>query len=234
MFPVIEALLTLQEHDQRIARLEAELERIPAEEKRLENKLAQETAHFEKLKVETRQIEADRKKLELEVETKKTAIAKYRTQQQLTRKNEEFTALEHEIAHAEKDIVALEDTEIELMLRYETAQKEVAAEQTKVKLWQEQAHQLRSELAKKKTTLEADLQQTEEKQQAAEKLVEDATLSRYQRILESKGNVAVVAIEHETCTGCHMKLTHQTIVSAKGQNALVTCENCGRIVYWNA
>jgi predicted nucleic acid-binding Zn-ribbon protein len=232
MSPVIESLLTLQGYDQRINRLEAELDRIPHDEKNIEQKLAQQSTRFEKLKTDTRQLEADRKKIELEVQTKKDAIAKYRTQQQVTRKNEEFTALDHEISHAEKAISEWEDAELELMLKYDAAQKEVAAEQIKVKEWQVQAQQLRADLAKKKATLEADLTTTEEKQEAAEKTIEATLLTRYRRILDNKKNSAVVPIEHETCTGCHTKVTHQTIVSAKAQNAVVTCENCGRIVYW--
>ena len=56
-------------------------------------------------------------------------------------------------------------------------------------------------------------------------------LTRYRRILKSKGDVAVVAVEHGSCTGCHMKLTTQTANSARREDALAACENCGRLLY---
>ena len=60
---------------------------------------------------------------------------------------------------------------------------------------------------------------------------EDA-LSRYRRILKSKRDVAVVPIRHGACGGCHMKVTPQTVLSAKAADHLVSCDNCGRLIYW--
>ena len=57
-------------------------------------------------------------------------------------------------------------------------------------------------------------------------------LSRYRRILKSKKDVAVVPINHGACGGCHMKLTSQTVLTARAAENLVACENCGRLVYW--
>jgi uncharacterized protein len=41
----------------------------------------------------------------------------------------------------------------------------------------------------------------------------------------------VVALEHEVCTGCHMKVTTQTAHRVKAGKEIVSCENCGRILY---
>ena len=99
------------------------------------------TANFDTLKGRTRQIEADRKKLDLDVQTKQAAIARYKSQQQLTRKNEEFSALNHEIEHAEKDISALEDSELELMEAYDKGLAEVAVAQKELMSFTEKAKQ---------------------------------------------------------------------------------------------
>ena len=61
---------------------------------------------------------------------------------------------------------------------------------------------------------------------------EDA-LIRYRRILKSKKDVAIVPIRHGACGGCHMKVTSQTALTAKGGEHLVSCDNCGRLVYWS-
>src|SRR5450432_3740576 len=104
MNPTVEALLVLQERDARVATLTRELDEAPVQIAAVERDVAARTAKFDELKTRTRQIEADRKKLDLDVQSKQGAIARYKSQQQQTRKNEEFSALNHEIEHAEKEI----------------------------------------------------------------------------------------------------------------------------------
>src|SRR5260370_19048399 len=103
----IEGLLALQGHDQGITAIETELARIPTEETSLDQKLAAQSARFEQLKNSTRQLETERKKLDLEVQSKQALIAKYKTQQMQTRKNEEFAAPNHEIEQAKGEITTL-------------------------------------------------------------------------------------------------------------------------------
>src|SRR5256885_1292161 len=61
--------------------------------------------------------------------------------------------------------------------------------------------------------------------------VEEDLLSRFERLFASKGDAAVVALEHEVCTGCHMKVTTQTAHRVKNGKEIVSCEQCGRILY---
>ncbi len=127
--PTVEGLLVLQERDTRVTALTTELGHLPRQIADVEDQLAARVAKFDELKARTRQIEADRKKIDLDVQAKQGAIARYRSQQQQTRKNEEFAALNHEIEHAEKEISALEDSELELMEAYDKGLAEVAEAQ---------------------------------------------------------------------------------------------------------
>jgi len=230
--PTVEALLILQERDVRVAALTAELEDLPLQIETVEDDLAARTVKFDELKNKTRQIEADRKKLDLEVQSKQTAIARYRSQQQQTRKNEEFAALNHEIEHAEKDISALEDQELELMEAYDKGQAVVAQGQKDLAVFQEKAKQKKADLEKRTAVVTTELAGAKEKQTEAEKTVPEEDLSRYRRILKSKKDVALVPINGGACGGCHMKLTSQTVLSAKSGENLTACENCGRLVFW--
>jgi predicted nucleic acid-binding Zn-ribbon protein len=230
--PTVEALLVLQERDAKVAKLSSELDDLPDQIAAVDRDLAARTAKFDALKLQTRQIEADRKKIDLDVQTKQAAIARYKSQQQQTRKNEEFSALNHEIEHAEKDISALEDSELELMEAYDKGLAGVAEAQKELLTFQEKAKQKKAELEKRSAALAAELIGAEEKQTAAEKAVPEEDLSRYRRILKSKKDVAIVPIHGGACGGCHMKLTSNTVVSARAADHLVACDNCGRLVYW--
>ena len=233
MNPTVEALLVLQERDVRVANLTTELDDLPRQITSVENELAARSAKFDELKNRTRQIEADRKKLDLEVQSKQAAIVRYKSQQQQTRKNEEFAALNHEIEHAEKEISTLEDSELELMEAYDKGLAAVSEGQKELAQHQEKAKQKKAELEKRVAAVTADLTSAKEKQSSAEQTVAEDDLARYRRILKSKKDVAVVPIRSGACGGCHMKLTSQTVISARGGEGLTSCENCGRLVYWS-
>jgi len=42
-------------------------------------------------------------------------------------------------------------------------------------------------------------------------------------------------VEHSSCGGCHMKLPTQIVTTCRAQSEseIVTCPNCGRILYYD-
>ena len=62
--------------------------------------------------------------------------------------------------------------------------------------------------------------------------VDPDVLNRYERLLRSKGDLAIVPVKHGNCGGCHLNIPPQIIHDAKNGNALVSCIYCGRILYW--
>ena len=62
--------------------------------------------------------------------------------------------------------------------------------------------------------------------------VDEDLLDLFNRLFSSKGDAAVVALEHDFCTGCHMKVTASTSARVKARKEVVHCEQCGRILYW--
>ncbi len=231
MNPTVEALLVLQERDLRVGTLTHDLEALPDQIAAIDEDLAARAAKFDELKARTRLVEAERKKVDLDVQARQTAIARYKAQQQQTRKNEEYAALHHEIEHAEKEISTLEDRELELMEAYDKGLAEVTEAQKQLTVYQDKAKHRKAELEKRGGLLGAELATAHEKQAAAQAAVPEDVLARYRRILKSKKDVALVPIRHGACGGCHMKLTPQTVITAKGDH-LASCENCGRLVYW--
>src|SRR5690348_3735407 len=125
MLEAIEKLLILQDRDRKIRRVQQELGQIGPERETLRTKAATAQTQLDAAKNRIKQIESDRKRLELDVQAKKQLIEKYANQQLQTRKNEEYRALAHEIEMCKEAIFAIENQEIELMEQAEAAQKEV-------------------------------------------------------------------------------------------------------------
>ncbi len=230
--PTIEALLVLQERDLRVAALTAELDRLPDQIAAVDEEAEARKTKFDELKVRTRQIETERKNIDLDVQSKHATIGRYKTQQQTTRKNEEFSALSHEIEHVEKEISDLEDKELELMEAYDKGLVALTEAEKELGVAEEKLKTKKADLEKRSAAVAAELVGAKEKQATAETAVDEDALARYRRILKSKKDVAIVPIHGGACGGCHMKLTSQTVITAKGGEHLASCENCGRLVYW--
>jgi predicted nucleic acid-binding Zn-ribbon protein len=232
MQEIIEKLLVLQERDRRILRVSQELAHIGPERESLRGRAATTQTLLAAAKLRVNQIETERKQRDLEIEAKKSQIEKYLNQQLLTRKNEEYKALTHEIEMAKDVIFKIEDAEIILMEQAEAGQKEVARASTEAaaakKLLDEQVGQL----DQREANLRKELAEVQAHRAALAGAVDESSRNRYERILKSKGENVVVGIEHSACGGCHMKLPAQTVTHCRAQAELVTCPSCGRILYF--
>ena len=232
MLDTIEKLLVLQDRDRKIRRIRAELAHIEPERQMLKAKLGGAQTALDHAKTRVKQLESNRKDLELEVQAKKQLIEKYANQQLQTRKNEEYRALSHEIEMCKEGIFKIEDQEIELMEQGETAQKEVTratqAANDARKLVDDQVAQLGT----REQNLKKELNELEANREELAGAVDESARARYERLMRSKGENVVVGVQHGVCGGCHMKLPPQLIVLCQAGKELVTCSNCGRILYY--
>jgi hypothetical protein len=232
MLEAIEKLLILQDRDRQLMRLSTELSRIEPERAQLTAKTSGAQTSLDNAKQRVKQIESDRKKLELEVESKKQQIEKYALQQFQTKKNEEYRALAHEIEICKQDIVKLDDQQIELMEKAETAQKEAQAANQTANEAKKLAEAQIGDLKGREDNLKKELAELESSREQLADVVDESARSKYERLLKNKGTNVVVGVQHAVCGGCHMKLPTQVIVSCQAQQELVTCINCGRILYY--
>jgi predicted nucleic acid-binding Zn-ribbon protein len=231
MSPQIESLLVLQERDTRLFTLLKEIANLPKEEAAFDLRLQTAQNTFDLKKKTSLALEAEKKGIELEVQAKQQQIGRYGQQQLDTRKNEEFQALGNEIKHAEEAIQSLEDKELEVMEKIEIAQKQLAIDADVLKKATADHQTGKATLAQKKVSLEKSLEEVKTLKQEAESKVEETALRKYQRIIANKKENALVPIRNGNCAGCHMKVTAQTLVAIKADKELISCDNCGRLVY---
>ncbi len=56
-------------------------------------------------------------------------------------------------------------------------------------------------------------------------------LGKYER-LRARYKRAIVPVKGDTCLGCFMRLPTYLITHKDKHNQIITCEGCGRILYW--
>ena len=232
MLPIIEKLLILQDRDHRLHRARTELGSIGPQRQTLQTKAADVQTRLDAVKLRGKQIESERKRLELDAEAKKAQIAKYSLQQFQTKKNEEYEALAHEIELCQEAISKLEDQQLELMEQADLVAKDIAAAAAVAKTSKREVDTLVSDLAGLEINLQKQIADLEADRVTQVSDVDPSALNRYERLLKSKGDSVVVSIEHGACGGCHMKLTTQTVRTCQGMDEITTCPHCGRILYY--
>ena len=227
----LEQLLVLQDRQQKIRQVETEMKSLPLQRQNLEAQLASSASGVETLKQKARLTEVERKKLELDVGTRNESIARLKTQQYETRKNDEFQAMGNEIERYEKEIRKIEDAELELMDQTDKLKAALSVEEKKAATLKDSISRQMADLEEKSKALETRLQELAKERADLAANIDEDLLGRFERLFASKGDAAIVAVEHGVCTGCHMKVTTQTAMRAKGGQEIINCDQCGRILY---
>jgi len=231
MLDAIERLLALQDRDQKLRTLRLELQAVPNEVASKQKLIADSAARLDLARTRAKAIEVEKKSLQVEAASKRDQIARYKTQQLQTRKNEEYTALSHEISTVEKLISGIEDKELALMEEADSLAPEIAAAD---KIHAEEKARLEGQiglLREKEGNLKKRIEEVQQSRVAALEGVDEELLERYERLFETKNARAVVAVEHDVCTGCHMKITAQTSLALRSDKSVISCPQCGRLLH---
>jgi predicted nucleic acid-binding Zn-ribbon protein len=227
----LEKLLTLQKCDRKIAQFSREAKDLPVRKQQIESRLEAHRAALHQAQEQLKKHGLTTKELEGEIEGAKQKIAKFREQQFAVKNNEEYRALEREIAATEKQIVGLEDRELEVM---EVAEGLQAAVGEKEKALAEEEADVQREIGKLDERVAAITAEVEKVKAGRPDLLEGIEpdwLRRYERVLEHVGDFAIVPVQSSSCGGCHMNLPPQIAHDARKGTVLTVCNYCGRILY---
>ena len=152
MHSELEQLLVLQDRQQKIRQIQAEIKTLPFERAHLESQLVATAAGVEALKQKGRQVEVERKNLELDVGTR-TEIQRY-----------------------ENEVRKLEDEELELMIEADKLRGEIEAADKNARATKESISRQLADLEAKSTALEAQQQELETERKTLAAQIDDDLL----------------------------------------------------------
>ncbi len=227
----LEALLALQEKDRKILKLQREIRDIPTRKAEVESQLDRAKAQLAIAHDAQMKVESDLKQLEIEVESHREKIVRYKQQQMDAQNNEQYRALLHEVAAEEKSISELEDREIELMEQLEGSKKAITERDAEMKEEDEGICEEQEMLAERLEEVHEDLERVIAARERLVSNVESASLiKKYERLFANKGDFAVVRVENDHCKGCNMRVPPQVVNDALNPAKLVICNYCGRML----
>ena len=229
----IEQLLDIQSCDLEIARIRREMQDIPKRKAQMESALDAQKGKVAAAEKGLREAQERIKRMEGEIEAARQQERKYREQQLQIKSNDEYRALEKQIAGLKGQVSGFEDEELAAMEAADAARGEVAVQKAELAKQAERVEAEVKNFLDRASGLGGELEeQMAERARRAEGADAD-WLARYERIFAKQGGAAaaVVPIEHGTCGHCHMKLSPSQTVEARRGDQLVFCDFCGRILY---
>ena len=227
-----ENLIKLQKLDIELRNTSVLLDDIPHQIKEIDQKSEESLQLVQDTKNKFSQNQKKRRVLEVELQDKKEKIEKYKRQLNEIKTNKEYSSLLKEIDDTNTKIDALEEEIIGEMLSADDIEKEIKAADKK-------ADEIHAELAKKKEAI------LEEKNKAEEKLknldaekeellpkIPSDQMKLFKQISSKKNGIVLSPLTDEFCTMCHMRVRPQMVNELIAGSQIITCENCGRILYY--
>jgi predicted nucleic acid-binding Zn-ribbon protein len=225
-------VVDLQDLDLEIAGLQREVQRIPREVADGEQLLNSSRGAWDQARERLAALEQLRRRKERELEDVTAEQRKRQGRLFEIKTNQEYAAVLKEIEGLKERRSKLEDEILGTFDDIEAAQSAVRDEsarfQEREKIFQQERTTKEGELRR----LQGELERLQEERRRQANRVEASLLQTYQRLLRSRGGLAVVPVKDGSCLGCHVALTPQTYNELRKGEVFVSCANCQRILYW--
>ena len=170
--------------------------------------------------------------LEKDVAMHQGRLSKFRDQGMAVKTNQEFQAIQHEIAFAQTEIRKIEDAILERMMESDdltaaakTAEAQLAAEQKAID-------------ADRRTGSAAHI----ERQAALERIaveraaliagLDTQVLATFDAVSRKRNGVAMSEARAGVCTICHVRLRPQVFNTVLRNDSILQCDHCNRILYY--
>ena len=232
MHSELRSVCDLHKVDRRRQELITEIARLPNHIAEIQQKLE---CHREKLKADQVALEENRKshrQLEGKITTHEQKISRLQEQLSEARTNEQFRAFQREIKFEQEEIRKIEDRILEGMEEAESLEQLVAASEKSLEL-ESQAVEKEVVAARARVSKdEEELAAANTQRQGLVVSISPEVLATYERVQKLRAGETVAEASVDRCLACNVRLRPQFSQMLRFGETVLTCESCGRILYY--
>ena len=232
MHPNLTTLIDLQRSDLKIEELTRQIEALPVEVKAIEAQLSEFLHTHDDRQKRLAANQKERRDMESEIQIIREKISKHKGQLYEVKTNEQYKAMVKEIEGEEAKIRKIEDQILEKMIEAEAIQKQIAESGA---ILESEKARVAAEKKRLEGLRDADLAEREglsaHRRELVGGLPEDIVVV-YERVRRGRGGRAVAEVRDGKCMACNVVLRPQLYNEVRGNEALHTCENCSRLLFY--
>ena len=173
-----------------------------------------------------------RRNIEKDVALHQGRLSKYRDQAMAVKTNQEYHAIQHEIAHAQGEIKKHEDAILERMLEADELAATIKAAEADLAAAQKTIDADRKAMHAEHTELQQSLEKLTAERAGIVAAIDKGLLSTYEQALVRRQGIAVAEAKDGICTICHVRLRPQVFNTVRRNDSITQCDSCQRILYF--
>jgi predicted nucleic acid-binding Zn-ribbon protein len=228
----IERLIALQHLDTQTHAAEkllaSEPERLKALDARLEHAKQQVTSAKELLA----QNQTARRELEKGIALHQGRLSKFREQGMNVKTNQEYHAIQHEIAFAQTEIKTIEDKELELMMSADDISAAIKKAEAELAAEQKAADAEKTVITAEHDEKRALVDQLKAERRGVVAGLAPNVLALFEQVSKKRNGIAVAEARDGICTICHVRMRPQVFNNVRSNQTILQCDSCQRILYF--
>src|SRR5574340_151266 len=143
----------------------------------------------------------------------------------------ELQDLQNEAAGLKRTISALEDQELEVMIKVEEAQMRLNAVKQQLSAVTAEVATENAALAGESGMLQSLTEKLKIERSVVLNQIDPNFLAEYERLRKAKRGIAVASMVDDACSGCGTVLTPADRQAARSPSSVFHCPSCSRIIY---
>jgi predicted nucleic acid-binding Zn-ribbon protein len=229
----LQHLHDLQGLDSRIAGLEKKLEAIPVRLQAIRETQEQAIEAVEGQRTRLAGVRKELRAREKDLEQNASEKAKREAKLYEVKTNKEYSAVLAEIETLKVEKGRVEEEILALMETQERMTRDIGEAEVRLKRQTEEARAQQAAATEELRALEADVAVVRAERDSLARDIPRDSMAQYTRLLRGRGGLAVAVVgANGICTGCRLSLTPQRFNELRQSSQILTCENCGRILYY--
>ena len=228
----LERVIALQQLDTTASQARKQLAEAPERERGFDERLESAKQRVADAKAKLSANQEARRAIEKEVAVHQGRLSKYRDQAMAVKTNQEYHAIQHEMAHAQGEIKTHEDQILECMVEADDLTATIKASEAALVAEQKSIDAERRKMQAEGAELRTSLDSLAGERAKIIEGLDKRVLATYDLAYSRRQGIAVAEARDGICTICHVRLRPQVFNDVRRNEAIVQCDSCQRILYF--
>ena len=233
MSPELERLIQLQHLESAIAEARAHIAAHPVRLAEADARLAEADRVVQEATQRLKDAQEARRTVEKDAAVYQARLTKFKDQLSAVKTNREYTAMQHEIETAQKELGSVEEKVIERMVEADTIAADVKQAETAFAARKKEIEAQKKQMSDELAGIEATLNSATKERAALLTQIDQRLVSTFEQVARVRKGIAVsMATRDGLCSLCHVRLRPHVFQQIRQNDSIIQCDHCQRILYY--